>query len=317
MTHIGFIGLGIMGLPMAANLVEAGHTVRGFSRTAATRDAAAERGIQAADSARDAASGAEIVITMLPDSPDVLAVCLGDGAEGDDGRGADSGIADALDDGAVLIDMSTIDPAASRRLHAALGERGIPALDAPVSGGEQAAIDGTLSIMVGGDPAVLERVRPVLDVLGATVVHVGETGSGQVVKAANQLMVAIHLQALAEATVFLEKHDADVEAALRVISGGLAGSTVLQRKTAAVLNRTFDPGFRLALHHKDLGIVQSSAREHDVALPATALVSQFVQALVARGDGHLDHSALYALAAGLSGDDVSASSARGDAEGTR
>jgi 2-hydroxy-3-oxopropionate reductase len=285
MTSIGFLGLGIMGRPMAANLVSAGFEVRGFSRSEGTRAAAEAAGVPLTDSARAATEDADVVVTMLPDSADVLAVA--DGADG---------LLASMRDGSVLIDMSTIEPAVSRELATRFGERGIAALDAPVSGGEQAAIDGTLSIMVGGDAAALESVRPVLAAMGTTLVHVGPAGSGQVTKAANQLMVAQHLQALAEAALFLERSGADVERSFAVIAKGLAGSTVLDRKAAAVLQRSFAPGFRLALHHKDLGIVQRSARELGISLPATAVVAGLVQSLVARGDGALDHSALAKLA---------------------
>jgi 2-hydroxy-3-oxopropionate reductase len=289
-AEVGVIGLGVMGAPMAANLVAAGHRVRGYSRTPATRQAAAERGVEPAGSAREAASGADVVITVLPDGPDVSAVLFG----------AD-GIAGELAPGSLFVDMSTIEPGVATEVHTTLAARGIDVLDAPVSGGEAGAIEATLSIMVGGRPEVFERARPVLDVLGTTVVHVGGPGSGQTVKAANQLVVAGHLQMLAEAVVLLRSQGVELEAALEVIGGGLAGSTVLQRKRAAVLSGDFTPGFRLALHHKDLGIVQRTARDAGVALPVTAAVAQLVQSLVAQGHGGLDHSALYRLIAELNG----------------
>ena len=178
---------------------------------------------------------------------------------------------------------------------------GLRVLDAPVSGGEAGAIEGSLSIMVGGEPEDVEAARPVLDALGKTIVHVGPAGSGQTVKAANQLIVAANLEVLAEAVVFLEAYGVDTEAALEVLGGGLAGSTVLQRKGPNMLARAFQPGFRLALHHKDLGIVTSAAREAGVAIPLGAVVAQLVGALVARGDGGLDHSGLLNLVTELSG----------------
>jgi 2-hydroxy-3-oxopropionate reductase len=289
-AEVGVIGLGVMGAPMAANLVAAGHRVRGYSRTPATRQAAAERGVEPAGTAREAASGADVVITVLPDGPDVSAVLF-----------AADGIAGELAPGSLFVDMSTIEPGVATEVHTTLAARGIDVLDAPVSGGEAGAIEATLSIMVGGRPEVFERARPVLDVLGTTVVHVGGPGSGQTVKAANQLVVAGHLQMLAEAVVLLRSQGVELEAALEVIGGGLAGSTVLQRKRAAVLSGDFTPGFRLALHHKDLGIVQRTARDAGVALPVTAAVAQLVQSLVAQGHGGLDHSALYRLTAELNG----------------
>ena len=290
MSTIAFIGLGIMGAPMAANLVTAGHTVRGYSRTAATREAAAARGITSVESARDAVRGAEIVITMLPDTPDVASLVFGD-----------DGIADQLAPATLFIDMSSIEPAMAVELAERLGAAGVDVLDAPVSGGEAGAVEGALSIMVGGEATVVERARPVLDVLGATVVHVGAAGSGQSVKAANQLMVAGHLQMLAEALVLLRAQNVDLEKALDVLGAGLAGSTVIQRKRAAFLDENYAPGFRLALHNKDLGIVQNAARRAGVALPATSVVASLVTALVAQGHGDLDHSALYLLATETNG----------------
>ena len=285
MSEIAVIGLGIMGAPMAANLVAAGHTVRGFSRSAQTRATAAAQGVTAVSSAREAVTGADVVITMLPDTPDVEAVVLGEG-----------GVAGALTEGTLFIDMSSIEPTMALTLHETLGNRGIDVLDAPVSGGQAGAIEGTLSIMVGGDAAVVERARPILDVVGSTVVHVGPAGSGQSVKAANQLMVAGHLQMLAEALVLLRTQGVDLDRALDVLGAGLAGSTVIARKRANYLDYSFTPGFRLALHRKDLGIVQNAAERAGVVLPLTAAVTALVEQLVAQGHGDLDHSALYLLA---------------------
>ncbi|WP_368496469.1 NAD(P)-dependent oxidoreductase [Herbiconiux sp. A18JL235] len=294
MADVAFIGLGIMGAPMAANLVASGHRVRGFSRSAATRAAAALTGVETVASAAEAVDGAEVLITMLPDTPDVLGVLFG----GDDAEG---GVSHLLRDGALFIDMSTIEPGASIAIAERLATQGVAALDAPVSGGEAGAVEGALSIMIGGEQHVVDRALPLLQALGSTIVRVGPAGSGQSVKAANQLMVAGHLQMLAEALVFLRAQGVDLELALDVIGGGLAGSTVLQRKRRAFLEEDYTPGFRVELHHKDLGIVQRTAREAGVALPATALVAQLVQALVARGDGALDHSALLALTTELNG----------------
>lgn len=285
MSVIGFIGLGVMGRPMAANLAAAGHDVRGFARSAAGREAASAAKVTAVDSIRSAVDEADVVITMLPDSPEVEAVALGD-----------NGILTHLRDGGAYIDMSTITPEAARTVAEKFSERGHAALDAPVSGGEAAAKEGSLSIMVGGHATDLEKWRPVLEAMGRTIVHVGPAGSGQVVKAANQLMVAGHLQMLAEAIVFLEGQNADVETALSVIAKGLGGSTVIDRKVSGVLADDYRPGFRIELHHKDLGIVRDSARNTGTSLPVTALISQFVQSIVSRGDGALDHSALVRLA---------------------
>lgn len=287
MTVIGFVGPGVMGRPMAANLVAAGHEVRVYGRSAESRARAASTGGRVAESVREACAGAEVVVTVLPDGPAVLA--------------AVPDILAAMASGAILVDHSTISPAESLQVHALAAEAGIDCLDAPVSGGEAGAVEGALSIMVGGDQDVLDTVRPLLDVVGTTVVHVGEAGAGQVVKAANQLMVAGHLQMLAEALVFLRAHGTDLPAALDVLGGGLAGSTVLQRKRAAMLAGEFTPGFRIALHDKDLGIVADAVREQGLALPATGLMASLVAAVKARGGGGLDHSALYGLALDLNG----------------
>lgn len=284
MTQIGFIGLGIMGAPMAANLVKAGHKVRAHSRGPIPGDL----GVEVVDSIAAACAGAELVITMLPDSPDVQEVALG----------AD-GVLASLAPGAIYVDMSTIRPDVAREVAQAAATAGIGVLDAPVSGGQAGAEDAVLSIMVGGDQEVFDRAEPVLRAMGTTVVRVGDSGAGQVVKAANQMMVATHLQALAEAVVFLRAHDADLDSALTVLGGGLAGSTVLERKSRNVKEGDFQPGFRIELHNKDLGIINDAARDKGLALPATALVTQLVQALKTRGDGGLDHIALYKLAAEL------------------
>lgn len=292
MTRIAVIGLGIMGLPMAKNLVAAGHDVVGYNRSPEKAQDLARNGGQAAGSVAEAVKEADVVITMVPDSPDVQDV-----VEGDDGLFAHA------TKGALWIDASTIRPDVAGNLAGAAREAGIRPLDAPVSGGEQGAIDGALSIMVGGEPADFEAAREVLDVVGKTIVHVGPSGSGQTVKAANQLIVAGNIELLAEAVVFLEAYGVDTDAALKVLGGGLAGSKVLDQKGQKMLDRDFDPGFRLALHHKDMGIVTAAAREAGVTIPLGGLVAQLVSALVSRGDGALDHSGLFKLADELSGRD--------------
>ena len=286
MSSIAFVGLGVMGLPMATNLHRGGHDVVGVVRPGRRHDRATDAGLALTDDLASAVSSAEFVVTMLPDSPDV--------------RTAIEAMGPHLNDGTVVIDMSTIDPVATRDVSETL-PAGVHMLDAPVSGGEAAAIEGTLSIMVGGPESTLARAQPVLECMGKTIVHVGPLGSGQVVKAANQLIVAGNIQMVAEALVFLRAQGADLASALSVIAGGLAGSTVLERKRAAFLDGAFTPGFRLALHAKDLGIVQNTAATSGLALPLTAAVTQLVRALVARGDGHLDHSALLKLMEELNG----------------
>ncbi|WP_277954308.1 2-hydroxy-3-oxopropionate reductase [Saccharopolyspora soli] len=290
MSKVGFIGLGIMGGPMAANLVKAGHEVIGCDRSQARVDQLLADGGKAAANVADAVSDAEVIITMLPDSPDVEGVVLGE----------DGVLANARQ-GALLIDCSTIRPDVSRRVAEAAAEKGVRALDAPVSGGEPKAIDGSLSIMVGGEADVFAAAAEILGAVGTTVVHVGPAGAGQTVKAANQLIVAGNIGLLAEALVFLEAHGVDTEAGLKVLGGGLAGSTVLDAKGEKMRNREFAPGFRIELHHKDMGIVQAAAREAGVTIPLGALVSQLVAAAFVQGDGKLDHSALFKQITQLNG----------------
>jgi 2-hydroxy-3-oxopropionate reductase len=290
MTTVAFIGLGIMGGPMAANLVKAGYPVVGYDRHPEPVERLVAAGGHGASSIAEAVAGADIVITMLPDSPDVESVALGD-----------DGVFANAKSGLLYIDCSTIRPDVSARLAAEGAENGIRVVDAPVSGGEQGAIDATLSIMVGGSPNDFTAAQPVLDAVGKTVVHVGPPGSGQTVKAANQLIVAGTIQLVAEAIVFLEAHGVDMEPAIKVLAGGLAGNAILDRKAAGMLARRFDPGFRIDLHHKDLGIVQAAAREAGVVIPVGALVSQLVASLRAQGHGSLDHSALLLLVEQLSG----------------
>jgi 2-hydroxy-3-oxopropionate reductase len=290
MTTIGFIGLGIMGGPMAANLVKAGFDVSGYNRSRDKVDALISVGGQGADDVADAVRDADVVITMVPDSPDVEAVTLGE-----------NGIFANAKQGALYIDMSSIRPDVSARVAKVGRERGLRVLDAPVSGGEVGAVEASLSIMVGGEAADFEVAKPVLEAVGKTIVHVGPAGAGQTVKAANQLIVAGNIELVAEAIMFLEAYGVDMEAALEVLGGGLAGSTVLARKGTSMLAGEFNPGFRLQLHHKDLGIVQSAAREAGVVIPLGAVVSQLVAAMVARGDGGLDHSGLLKLVRELSG----------------
>lgn len=286
---VGFIGLGTMGMPMATNLVNAGHRVAGFSRTAATRDRFARAGGQAADSLADAAA-ADVICLMVPDSPDVIEVLT-----------SPDGIFAHAHDGALIIDFSTIDPGVEADLAAQAAERGFDYLDAPVSGGEQGAHDATLSVMVGGSSAAFDRARGILAVVGTTVERVGPASSGQLVKAANQLLVAGHLAVLAEAVGILRTTGIELDAALRVLENGLAGSTVLERKATSMFAREFAPGFRAELHSKDLGIVETLAHARGVAIPVTALVAQLMRALVQTGRGHLDHAAVDLLISEWSG----------------
>lgn len=281
MQKIGFIGLGIMGAPMAGNLIKAGHEVTGYARSSASTDRLVQAGGKPAGSVEEAVNGADVVITMLPDSPEVTDVVLGE-----------NGVLASAGPDLLLIDMSTIAPETSLAVADQAKTSGVRVLDAPVSGGEPGAIEGTLSIMVGGDEETFERARPILEHLGKTIVHVGGHGAGQTVKAANQLVVAGIIGLVSEAIVLLEASGVDGERGLEVLAGGLAGNRILDRKAASMLAREFEPGFRIDLHHKDMGIALDAARAADVALPVTNQIAALVAAARAQGYGSLDHSAL-------------------------
>ncbi|MCB5908168.1 2-hydroxy-3-oxopropionate reductase [Streptomyces pinistramenti] len=290
LPEIAWIGLGIMGSPMAENLIKAGYKVTGYTLEQDKLDRLAAAGGTVAGSVADAVATADVVITMVPASPQVEAIAYGP-----------DGIVENAKRGALLIDMSSITPQTSIDLAVAAAARGIRVLDAPVSGGEAGAIEAVLSIMVGGEQSDFDAARPVLEALGRTIVLCGPHGAGQTVKAANQLIVAVNIQACAEAVVFLEKSGVDLAAALDVLNGGLAGSTVLTRKKDNFARRDFAPGFRIDLHHKDMGIVTDAARTVGAALPVGSLVASLVASLRAQGDGSLDHSALLRGVERLSG----------------
>ncbi len=290
MTNIAFIGLGIMGSPMAVHLAKAGHQVTGYNRSPDKAAPLVDAGGRAADSVADAVRDADVVCLMVPDSPDVSDVLTGE-----------NGVFDNAKDGTLVIDFSSIRPDVTTQLAEQAAARGLRLVDAPVSGGEAGAKNAALSIMVGGRAEDFEAAKPLLDVVGKTVVHVGPSGAGQTVKAANQLIVAANIEALAEAVVFLEAYGVDTAAALDVLGGGLAGSKVLDQKKQNMLDRSFTPGFRIALHHKDLGIVTAAAREAGVVIPLGAIVAQLMASSLANGDGGLDHSGLLRGVERLSG----------------
>ena len=281
---VGFIGLGIMGKPMARNLMEAGYELAVYNRSREKADELAEEGAIAAASPREVTGQSDIVVTMLPNSPEVREVVAGE-----------DGVLEGIEEGSLLVDMSTISPVVTEELAAEVEKKGARMLDAPVSGGEPGAVEGTLSIMAGGSEEDFERVRPIFDVLGDTVVRVGKVGSGQVVKACNQIVVALVIEAVSEALVLGSKAGVDPAKIIEVLSGGLAGSKVMEAKSSFFLEHDFDPGFRIELHHKDLGVALSAAREYGVALPVTAIVDQMLEALVAKGSGDRDHSAILTL----------------------
>lgn len=289
-ARIAFIGLGIMGLPMASNLLNCGFDVVGVNRSEGRSRIFADRGGKTAASVAEAVSGADAAITMLPDAPDVEAVALGE-----------SGVLANAASGMLYADMSTVGPGLARTLAAAGSEKGVLVLDAPVSGGEAGAVDASLSIMAGGEPEAFERARPIFEAMGSTVTHVGPAGAGQTVKAANQVLAAGIIELVSEAIVFLEAQGVDAETGLAAISKGLAANAILDRKGAAMLARDFTPGFRAELHHKDLGIAMAAAREAHATMPLGALAAQLMGALVAKGRGKSDHGALLGLVEELSG----------------
>jgi 2-hydroxy-3-oxopropionate reductase len=289
-STIGFIGLGIMGGPMARHLVAAGHTVVGYDRSEERIQALVEAGGGAAESIEQTVKNADVVAIMVPDSPDVQAVLL-----------TDDGVFAHAQPDTLVIDFSSIRPDVTTDLAKVAAERGLRIIDAPVSGGEPGAVNATLSIMVGASEADFAAAKPILDVVGKTIAHVGPNGAGQTVKAANQLIVAGNIELLAEAITFLRAYGVDIDAAVKVLGGGLAGSAVLDQKASKMLTRNFDPGFRIALHHKDMGIVTSAAREAGVIIPLGAVVAQLMASAIANGEGGLDHSGLLLGVERLSG----------------
>lgn len=278
---IGFIGLGIMGKPMAHNLLKAGYSLIILNRHQELNAEFEALGVHIVQHPRDIAAQCQTVITMLPDSPQVEEVIAGP-----------DGILAGVHEGLVVIDMSTISPIVTRQLATQLVERRAALLDAPVSGGDKGAIAGTLSIMVGGDDEVFARCLPLFEAMGKTIVHVGESGSGQVVKACNQIAVALTIEAVSEALVLGSKAGVDPGKILQVLGGGLAANKVMELRGEGMLRHNFTPGFRVRLHHKDLGIALGTGRAYGVPLPVTALVDQMLASLEVGGQGDLDHSAL-------------------------
>ncbi len=291
--NIGFVGLGIMGRPMAINLMKGGHTLTVFDIRKESVDALVLQGARGANSAAEAAQGVELIITMLPNSPHVKEAVLGE-----------SGILKTAAPGAMLIDMSSITPAVSQEIAAACAERGVGMLEALVSGGEPKAIDGTVSIMCGGDAAVFDVCKPVLERMGKDIVHCGAVGAGNTTKLANQIIVAVNIAAVAEAFMLAKRAGVDPATVLQAISGGLAGSTVLNAKAPLVLDRNFNPGFRIDLHIKDLQKVVETAHLKGAPIPLTALVMEMMQNLRAAGMGHSDHSALAKFYEKVAGDTI-------------
>ena len=287
--RVGFVGLGVMGKPMALNLVRAGWQVVAHTRDDAVLAEVVAAGAEAGADPRDVAARTDLVITMLTTSEVVAEVV-----------GGSPGVLEGARPGSLVVDMSTIDPAVSRDLAQTAAERSVAMLDAPVSGGDVGAREGTLSIMVGGEAADVERARPAFEVLGKTIVHVGPHGAGQVVKACNQVVVGITYAAVSEALVLGSKSGVDPARILDVLSGGLAANRIMEVRRRNFLEHDFTPGFRVDLHHKDLAIALEAGGAEGVALPLTALVQQMFRALRAHGRGGLDHSALLTLIEDLS-----------------
>jgi 2-hydroxy-3-oxopropionate reductase len=281
MSNIGFIGLGIMGRPMAKNLLKAGHKLVIYDIVQSSVDDVASNGAARGESSSDVASKSEIVITMLPDGPDVEAAMFGQG-----------GVLQGARQGCIVVDMSSISPTVAQKVGAACAAKGIGFLDAPVSGGEPKAIDGTLAIMVGGEAGVFEKVKPILEKMGSSVLLTGPVGAGNVTKLANQIMVACNIAAMGEALVLATRAGLDPEVVFNAVKGGLAGSTVLNAKAPMVIGRNFKPGFRIRLHQKDLRNALLAGDSMRVPLPLTSLVQQMLITLMNEGKGDLDHSAI-------------------------
>jgi 2-hydroxy-3-oxopropionate reductase len=281
MQKIGFIGLGIMGKPMAKNLLKAGYELVVYDIVSAAVQELVAVGAEKGTSPKDVAGKTEIIITMLPNSPHVKEVALGK-----------NGIIEGADAGKIVIDMSSIAPLVAREVAAKLAEKGIEMIDAPVSGGEPKAIDGTLSIMVGGKQDVFDKCLPILKSMGSSAVLCGDIGAGNVTKLANQIIVASNIAAMSEALVLATKSGVEPEKVYQAIRGGLAGSTVLDAKAPLVMERKFDPGFRIDLHIKDLGNIMETGHEVGAPLPLSAIVMEMMQNLKADGLGKEDHGAL-------------------------
>jgi 2-hydroxy-3-oxopropionate reductase len=279
--NIGFIGLGIMGRPMAGRLLAAGHAVATVSHRSAPPAELIDQGLQVCESARAVAEHSEVVIVMVPDTPDVEQVLF-----------SKDGVASGLKEGSLVVDMSSIDPIATRSFAARVNAKGCDYVDAPVSGGEVGAKNAALTIMCGATKASFERVLPLLELMGKNITHVGSVGDGQVAKVANQIIVALNIEAVAEALVFAKKAGADPAKVRAALLGGFASSRVLEVHAERMINRTFEPGFRINLHQKDLNLALNSARVLGMSLPNTASTQQLFSACAARGGGTLDHSAL-------------------------
>lgn len=290
--NIGFIGLGVMGRPMAEQLIAAGHSLA-LHRVKAASQQLVDKGGKAFDSARAVAEASEVIILMLPDTPDVEAVLFGE-----------NGVAAGLSAGKLVIDMSSISPVATKDFAVRIAAMGCDYLDAPVSGGEVGAKNAALTIMVGGEQAVFDKALPLLQLMGKNITLVGGNGDGQTAKVANQIIVGLNIEAVAEALLFAKKAGADPAKVREALMGGFAASRVLEVHGERMVKRTFDPGFRIRLHRKDLSLAVDAAKTLNIALPNAAATQQLMNAAIARGDGDKDHSGLIRTLEALAGDDT-------------
>jgi 2-hydroxy-3-oxopropionate reductase len=287
---VGFIGPGIMGRPMALNLLKGGHKLWVYARRPEAMQTLVAAGATACASAAEVAKNADVIFTMVSDTPDVESVIFGE-----------TGVAKHARSGSVIVDMSTISPTATKMFAERLAKQGIEMLDAPVSGGETGAINGTLSIMVGGKTQVFERVKPLFECIGKNIVHIGDNGAGQVAKACNQIVVAVTIEAVAEALTFARKNGADPARVREALMGGFAGSKIMEVHGKRMLDNDFKPGFKVGLHQKDMRIVMETAHQLGVALPGAALVTQHLNALMGTGGTDLDSAAVVKVIERMSG----------------
>jgi len=281
MTEIGFIGLGIMGKPMAGHLLKAGHTVYVYDIVPAAIEELKQQGAIACNSSKEVAGKTGIVFLIVPDTPDVEAALFGK-----------NGVAEGIRSGSIVVDMSSISPIATKEFARKLKEMGVEMLDAPVSGGQVGAQNATLSIMVGGAVELFERIKPFFEIMGKNIVHIGGNGDGQTCKVANQIVVALTIEAVAEALLFASKAGADPAKVRAALLGGFAQSRILELHGERMIKRTFQPGFRVRLHQKDLNLALESARKMGLSLPNTATAQELFNAIAAGGGSDLDHSAM-------------------------
>ena len=289
MENIGFIGLGIMGKPMVLHLLNGGHNITALKSSGAA-EALLAQGAQLVETAKEMALQCDVIITCLPDSPEVEKMVFGE-----------NGVLEGISSGKLFIDMSTIAPATALKLNDILSKKGVEVLDAPVSGGEGGAKSASLSVMVGGSPSAFDRALPILQLMGKNIVRIGEAGSGQVTKACNQIVVGMTIQAVAEALTLAKKAGVDVAKVREALLGGFAQSRILDIHGQRFLEGNYAPGFKVDLHRKDMNIALQSGRDLSVPLPGSSIVATQMDSLIARGDGQLDHSALALLLCQMSG----------------